>query len=133
MMNTSQHKTQQLTTIHCEILRRLVLCQNPRDIAQELCVSYQTVSNVRNSSAGIAIAEQMQSVLDELTIKCGVPWRDENGITHFGGIDAYMEQRESAVDDVLERVRSGEKVPVRELRKVATHSIETIKRILNYG
>lgn len=50
--------------LHREIVRRLVLGQRPREIAAELGVTPQTVSNVRNSSVVRQYMEMLQQGRD---------------------------------------------------------------------
>ena len=59
-----KYQIQRLWDMHHEILRRLVIGQKPVDIAEELGITPQTVSNVRNSPIVQRQIKMLQSQRD---------------------------------------------------------------------
>lgn len=59
-----KYEIKKLKPSHIEILQRLVNGEKPKDIARDLGISTQTISNVRNSRVAIEMLEVMEAKMD---------------------------------------------------------------------
>lgn len=63
-----KYQMKALKPLHRQILVRLCWCKRPKDVAQELGVCRQTVSNVRNSTIGIAETNRLNQEIEDLML-----------------------------------------------------------------
>ena len=131
-----KYEIQHMWEIHREVVRRLVLGQKPADIARDLKISKQTVSNIQNSTIARREIERLRRERDEETrsvhehIKEIAPKAVEV-LEELMTPSAPMSVRLRAAQDVLDRAGYS---PIRKsIDFRATLTPEDVERIKQRG